>query len=112
MIDKIVDKITETVSRRGFLSSSAMAAAALTASLVFGPIEARAGVSDGCCTTCKTSSCPCTGCSKSFSWTCCKAKAGFFACQECYGQNTTCKNCICCSDVICSCASKQSDTCT
>src|SRR5947208_13596262 len=107
MLDKLVDALTASVTRRGFVGRAAMAVAALTASLVFGPTEAQAGVTYACCGPCLTSTCPCSGCYRSLYWTCCTRQLVRYQCLECYGSHTTCSStCFCCSDVICSCAAR------
>jgi hypothetical protein len=102
MSDKMVEKLTKLVSRRGILASLSAGAVALASSLLGTPKVSAAIVPIECCVLCNSPSATCTGCRCSWSWTC-RNGNGTFRCIECYFVsfpcNGTCTN-VSCSQIV------------
>jgi hypothetical protein len=85
MNDKIVEKLTKMVSRRGILASLTAGAAALASSLLGNSRASAATFQVACCHLCEPSTTPCTDCACSWSWYCTDdARCVTYSCFECY----------------------------
>ena len=111
MSDKIVEKLTKMVSRRGILAKLSAGAVALASSLLGIPKVSAAVVRAACCILCNSPS-TCTSCACTWSWTCqdgilwwCKT----YRCIECYFVSFPCDSG--CTNVSCSQALKISNSC-
>lgn len=103
MLRRIVDHLTETVTRRGMLGSMASRAAALTLGIFGMSRLATAGCGTGyidvkCCCLCSSTTCTnFTQCSVIWCWTCPFHNVGsecyIYKCVECYtaGADPSCQ---------------------
>lgn len=101
MVEKVTEKLTKMVSRRGILASLSAGAVALVSSL-FGNAEASTDyIPVACCLLCKSPTWLCSGIC-CWSWDCSAAEScTVYRCTECYSDYTACTG-NCNSRVKCS----------
>jgi hypothetical protein len=102
MNDKMVEKLTKMVSRRGVLARLTTGAAALASSLLGTSKASAALVSVACCLLCNNSS-TCSSCNCTWSWTCQDRFLWWcdtYSCIECYMVTWPCSGS--CTNVKCS----------
>jgi hypothetical protein len=91
MSEKVIEKLTEAVSRRGFLGKLSGAAAALVLSLFGAAKPALAIAYVACCTLClQPGTCSYSGCACQWSWVCEHTDGSFWRCFECYAAPSYC----------------------
>jgi hypothetical protein len=91
MLDQMIDRLTEAVTRRGFVGKLSAAAAALVLGVIALPV-ARGNTTVACCWLCDDPSQNCTGCC--YTWTCCYQSGGggmplniLYQCKDCWPPN-------------------------
>jgi hypothetical protein len=100
MVEKLTEKLTKMVSRRGILASLSAGAVALASSL-FGKAKASAAyVHVACCWLCATPS-VCSSCNCTWEWACFDERnCRTYSCIECYMVSWPCN--ASCTNVKCS----------
>ena len=86
MFAKLVEQLTEAVSRRGFLQRMGQAAAAI--GLVLAGVDVAKAVVAMCCDLCLPPSASCSGCTCQWCWTCPHTDGCVYSCNECYSGAT------------------------
>jgi hypothetical protein len=93
MLGVLFEKVSEAVSRRGFLKRLVQATGAI--GLVLAGVEVAKGVVVKCCDLCNAASVSCSGCVCQWCWTC-NFDTGdgcTYSCNECYSSSGTwCNN--------------------
>ncbi len=92
-LKKLVEKIDNTVGRRGFLGKLAAASAALVASVLgFAPNTEGLVSACRCCVLCRANSGSCSGCVCTWTWNCCsnESVSRVSSCSECYNNFPGC----------------------
>jgi hypothetical protein len=102
LLNKIGEKLSELVSRRGFVGRIASAAAAVGAAILLRSPVALATFPVSCCNLCRQNNHQaCQGCACTWSWTC-TSLGQLVTCTECFSKGP----CIfaCNSSIYCSSA--------
>jgi hypothetical protein len=98
MVEKLTEKLTKMVSRRGILASLSAGAIALASGLL--GYQAKALVRVQCCLLCKSHNPSCGGCACSWAWSCTTGGCRTYRCIECYSSGGSCNGS--CTRVKCS----------